>query len=99
MKKYFSLFVFCTILMIGASSAWAQEVGHYQIFQGKYTHWDADNNTAVEKNEIFLLDTTNGNLQVYVSSSKGGKTTQYWAPALIDETNQSYTITTTTPAS
>ena len=84
------------MLMMFAVNAWAQEVGHYQLFQGKYTHWDLDNNTSTEKTEIFLLDTTNGNVQVYVSSSKGAKETKYWAPALVNEENKTITITTTT---
>ena len=95
MKRH--IFLLCALLITGTSAAGAQEVGHYQIFQGQYTHWDEDSNTSTEKNEIFLLDTTNGNVQVYVSSSKDGKTTKYWAPALIDETNQSYTIVTERP--
>ena len=98
MKGRTSLFLFCVLLTMSASTARAQEVGHYQIFQGQYTHWDEDSGTAIEKNEIFLLDTTNGNVQVYVSSSKNGKVTKYWAPALLDENNQSYTIVTETPA-
>lgn len=97
MKKYFTIFLIAAcILIVSAGHVWAEEPGHYQLFQGKYTHWDSDSNTATEKEEIFLLDTTSGDVQVYVSTSKDGKQTKYWAPAILDENNQSYTITTTT---
>ena len=97
MKKNMGIFLtmICAILMGAATLASAQEVGHYQIFQGKYTHWDLDSNTSSEKEEIFLLDTTNGNVQVYVSSSKDGKETKYWAPALVDEANKNMVFTNT----
>jgi hypothetical protein len=99
LKKQFLIFllVLCSFISGFAQIVQAQEVGRYQIFQGKYTHTDLDNNTSTEMNEIFLLDTTDGNLQVYVSSMQDGKQKKYWAPALIDETNQSFTIVTTTP--
>ena len=99
MKRNFTVFLFavCAMLTLFAAHAWAQEPGHYQLFQGKYTHTDLDHNTSTEKNEIFLLDTTNGDVQVYVSSTKDGKETKYWAPALVDESH--LTITTTTATS
>lgn len=95
MKRNIGIFLamICAMLIGAAAPASAQEVGHYQIFQGKYTHWDLDNNTSTEKEEIFLLDTTNGNVQVYVSSSKEGKETKYWAPALVDEANKTMVFT------
>ena len=100
MKKHSLVLVFaiCSTALVLSRNAWAQEAGHYQLFQGKYTHWDLDQNTSTEKNEIFLLDTTNGNVQVYVSTSKDGKETKYWAPATVDEAKKTLTITTTAPS-
>lgn len=101
MKKQFLVFLTVAGLFISgpAPAVQAQEAGRYQIFQGKYTHTDLDNNSSTEMNEIFLLDTTDGNLQVYVSQTQNGKQTKYWAPALVNEDDQSFTIVTSRPSS
>ena len=90
MKRYL-LFVMIVYLALQAfgSSVWAQEVGRYQLFQGKYTHWDTDQNTSAEQSELFLLDTATGEVSVYVSTTTKGKQLKYWSPAVIDETKSS----------
>lgn len=90
MKRYLLFgMITCLTLQAFGSSAWAQEVGRYQLFQGKYTHWDTDQNTSAEQNELFLLDTATGEVSVYVSTTTKGKQLKYWSPAVIDETKPS----------
>ena len=101
MKKHLFVFLFVigTVLSGWVHPAGAQEVGRYQIFQAKYTHWDLDTSTPTQNEEIFLLDTTDGNVQIYSSSTKEGKTTKVWTPGIYDEASKTFTITTTTTTS
>lgn len=59
--------------------------GRYQMFQGKYPHWDADQQALSQKEDLFMIDTTNGQSWVYMSSQVAGKETRYWFPATYDE--------------
>lgn len=87
MKRYFLIpFVVIAAVFAPFPVAHAQEVGHYQLFQGKYTQSDWDNGTSSEQNEIFLLDTATGDVQVYTAGITKGKRVKYWSPAVVDET-------------
>lgn len=88
MKRYgFVIWILAGMLLGSIQPAFAQETGRYQLFQAKYNHWDQNANASTEMNELFLLDTTSGEVQVYVSTSNNkGKNTKYWAPAVVDET-------------
>ena len=98
MKKLFviSLFTIVSAGMFFAKAAWAQEVGTYQLFQGKYNQLDTDSNTSTEKNDIFLLNTATGEIQIYVASISKGKQVNYWSSALVDENKMTITTTTQT---
>ncbi len=67
-------------------AALAEAEGRYQLFQGKYSHWNLDSNVATDVNECFLLDTVTGDVQVYVSTEKEGKRMKYWTSSVVDET-------------
>lgn len=95
MLKRWVLFIVAltgTMIFFGNRNGWAQEIGRYQLFQGSYSHLDADSGATSDKKEVFLLDTATGDVQVYVSTSTEGKQVKYWSPAVVDETKKSFTI-------
>ncbi|HTL70484.1 MAG TPA: hypothetical protein VL404_04245 [Candidatus Eisenbacteria bacterium] len=59
--------------------------GRYQLFQGRYSQWDADKDTGTEKNDLFMIDTATGDTWFYVAAAKGGKESRYWVVAVYDE--------------
>ena len=81
------IFVFTVFFLAAAfpSTGAAEGEGHYQLVQGHYTHYDGDNNTSTENNDLFLLDTVTGEAKIYSSSTKFSKQTRYWMPAVFDE--------------
>ena len=68
------------------------EVGRYQLFQGKYEHWDTDQGAKTEQSDMFLLDTVTGTASYYVSSVKNGKQMRYWQPAIFDENQPTFGV-------
>ena len=89
MKRGVMLMGFGLLFLAGFSPVLsAQEAGRYQLEQVKYTHSDWDTGATSEQNEVFLLDTSTGDVQVYVSGTTKGKQLKYWAPALVDETEK-----------
>ena len=88
MKKIIGM---AAILMFGLSvSAFAQEPGHYELFQGKYKHWNQTDGNFEDREGLFLLDTTTGDCQVFISTEKDGKRLRYWEPAVIDENKPTF---------
>jgi hypothetical protein len=54
-------------------------VGRFQLFQGTYSSLDAKNNRADKETEVFLLDTSTGKVQRYVTGiHKDGKFFEGW---------------------
>ena len=98
MKKLLvvSLLALVSAGMFFAKAACAQEVGRDQLFQGEYNEVDTNSGASTEKNDIFLLDTTTGEIQIYVASTSQGKRVNYWMPGIVDETKLTFTTTTTT---
>ena len=76
------------VLFVVSAKGFAQEGERYQLFQGKYSHYDIDQGTSNQNEELFLLDTTTGDVQVYYSQVKDGKQTKYWTPAVFDESKK-----------
>ena len=86
MKKIFPSLLIVSLLLFSSYAYAEGEIGRYQLFQAKYNHWDSVQNASSENNESFLLDTSTGEVKVYVSTTvRGGKQVKYWAPAIVDE--------------
>ena len=88
-RNIFGLSIFVGFILTGASLGLAEGEGRYQLFQGKYMHYDADQNTSTENNDLFLLNTETGEVSIYSSYSKNGKQVRSWGPAIFDETQPS----------
>ena len=68
------------------SSSPAPQVGRYQLVQGSYTIWSftTGDAKATEQRDLFLLDTTTGELQRYdvATIGKSAIMRRSWLPAI-----------------
>lgn len=75
------------MIALWAAGARAEGEDRYQLFQGQYKAWDEGSGSMVDSSDLFLLDSTTGDIQIYsVSTNKDGKTVRAWTPAVYDET-------------
>lgn len=90
MKKILGAALWGFLFLVPALQGWSQEEenaqpGRYQLFQGKYVHYEVDSGDSAFNEGMFLLDTVTGEVQSYYSQTKDGRTTKSWVPAIYDE--------------
>ena len=88
MRKIVLILAVVFFAFAGESSA--QEPGHYQLFQGKYKHWNQNNGSSEQHDDLFMLDTTTGDAKIFISTEKDGKRLRYWETAAIDDNKATF---------